>query len=89
MVELNKDKIQIRYLTGINKTLEGYPTSLDILYDSCVESADDTLISEARMENVYNLSEERISNIINELLDKGYIVKNRKNYKIINTPWSC
>lgn len=88
MVELNTDKVQIRYLTGLNKTLEGYPTPLDILYESCVESADDSLFTEAKMENRYGLNEEQISGVIKELLEKGYIEKKQKNYRIINTPWS-
>lgn len=89
MVELDKDKIQIRYITGINKTLEGYPTPLDVLYESCMESVDDSLFSEAKMENRYGLSEEQISNVISELTSSGYIKKKKKNYQIINTPWSC
>lgn len=89
MVEIDKNKIQFKYLTGINKTLEGYPTPLDILYDSCVETVDGTFYSEAKIENKYKVSEERVKEIIDELVDKKYIEKKVKNYKIINTPWSC
>lgn len=89
MVELNKDKIQIRYITGINKKLDGYPTPLDILYESCIESVDENLFSEAKMENRYGISPERITEVINVLSEKGYIKKKNKNYRIINTPWSC
>ena len=88
MVELKKDKIQIRYLTGINKCLEGYPTPLDILYDSCNESLDTTFFSDAKLENKYGLTPEQIEHVQNELLEKGYIEKKTKNYRIINTPWS-
>lgn len=88
MVELDKDKIQIRYLTGINKCLKEYPTVLDILYDSCNESLDDTFFSDAKLENKYGLMGEQIEHVKNELLKKGYIEKKTKNYRIINTPWS-
>ena len=88
MVELNKDKIQIRYLTCINKCLEGYPTSLDVLYDSCNESIDDTFFSDAKLENKYGLTQEEIKHVKDELLERGYIEKKTKNYRIINTPWS-
>ena len=44
MIKLNKDKIQIRYITGIGKSQLNYPTALDILYESCVENADETLV---------------------------------------------
>ncbi len=88
MINLNKDKIQIRYLTGINKCLEGYPTVLDILYDSCNESLDDTFFSEAKLENKYGLSQEEIEHVQTELLGMGYIEKKTKNYRIVNTPWS-
>ena len=89
MIELNKDKIQLKYLTGINKTLKGYPTPLDILYDSCKETLDGTFYSEAKIENRYNLSEEKVKEILSELVESGYIKKKTKNYKIVNTPWSC
>lgn len=87
MVTLNTDKVQIRYITGINKCLPDYPTPLDILYDSCMESADSNLFSEAKLENKYGLDEEKINNVIESLLNLGYIKKNNTRYKIINTPW--
>lgn len=87
MIELNKDKIQIKYITGLNKTLDGYPTPLDILYDSCVESMDDCLFSEAKMENKYGIDEDRIKFTIKYLLDKKFIVKKNSKYKIIDDIW--
>lgn len=87
MRDINKKKVQVRYITGINKCLPGYPTPLDVLYDSCVESADSNLFSEAKLENKYGLDEEGISNIINELVNLEYIKKNNTRYKIIKTPW--
>lgn len=88
MVELDKDKIQVKYLTELSKTLEGYPTPLDVLYESCVESVDDSLFSSAKMENRYGFLDEDIENVISELTELGYIKKKNKGYKIINTPWS-
>ena len=87
MRDINKRKVQVRYITGINKCLPGYPTPLDVLYDSCVESADNNLFSEAKLENKYGLDEEGINNIINELVNLEYIKKNNTRYKIIKTPW--
>ena len=87
MRDINKRKVQVRYITGINKCLPGYPTPLDVLYDSCVESADSNLFSEAKLENKYGLDEEGINNIINELVNLEYIKKNNTRYKIIKTPW--
>ena len=51
MIKLDVDKVQVRYITGINKCLPGYPTPLDVLYESCRESADSNLFSDAKMEN--------------------------------------
>ena len=87
MVNIDKDKVQIRYITGINKCLPGYPTPLDVLYESCVESADGNLFSEAKLENRYGLDEEGIKNIIESLEKSGYIKKNSTRYKIVKTPW--
>lgn len=87
MRNIDKDKVQVRYITGINKSIPGYPTSLDVLYDSCVESVDDNLFSDAKMENKYELDEDGIKNIVNELLKCGYIEKNGSRYKIVKTPW--
>lgn len=88
MINLNKDKIQFKYLIGLNKTLKEYPTSLDILYDSCMESIDDSFFSNAKLENKYGLSDEQIEKVQNELVELGYIEKKVKNFKIVNTPWS-
>ena len=87
MIQLDKDKVQVRYISGINKCLPGYPTPLDVLYESCTESADTNLFSGAKMENRYEIDEEKISKIIEILLDLGYIKKNSTRYKIIKTPW--
>lgn len=87
MIELNKDKIQVKYLTGLNKTLNEYPTPLDILYDSCVESIDDCLFSNAKIENKYELSDEQIDNVINYLLERKFIEKKNTKYKIIDSIW--
>lgn len=87
MRTIDKNKVQIRYITGINKCLPDYPTPLDILYDSCVEGADANLFSEAKMENKYGMDETQITMTIEELLNLGYIKKNNTRYKIIQTPW--
>lgn len=87
MIKLDKNKIQIKYITGINKTLSGYPTPLDILYDSCVEGMDDCLFSNAKLENKYGLDNEQIDGVINYLLEKKFIEKKNSKYKIINSIW--
>lgn len=86
-MELNKEKIQIKYLTGINKKLKGYPTTLDILYDSCCESLDGSFYSDVKLENKYGLDEEQIKQVVEELVNLGYIEKKTKNYRIVKTPW--
>ena len=87
MIKLNMDKIQVRYITGINKCIPGYPTPLDVLYESCKESPDDNLFSNAKMENRYGINEEDIKKITDILLNLEYIKKNKDRYKIIKTPW--
>jgi hypothetical protein len=87
MINLDKNKIQMRYITGINKCLQGYPTPLDVLYESCMESGDGFLFSGAKMENRYSIDEQRIDWIIDNLVNQGYIEKNNNKYKIKNTPW--
>lgn len=88
MVDIDKDKVEVRYITGINKCLPDYPTPLDVLYDSCVESPDTNLFSEAKIQNRYNIDDEGVSKIINILIDMEYIKKNNTRYKIIKTPWN-
>ena len=44
MIKLDVDKVQVRYITGNNKCLPGYTTPLDVLYESCRESADTNLL---------------------------------------------
>ena len=87
MIKLDVDKVQVRYITGINKCLPGYPTPLDVLYESCRESADTNLFSDVKMENKYGLDEDGINTIIESLTNLGYIKKNNTRYKIIKTPW--
>lgn len=95
MRQLDKNKIQIRYITGINKTLFNYPTPLDVLYDSCVNSVDDRLFSRAKIENTYfpdetnvEIIDKKIERIIDTLLNEGYIEKiSKDSYKIVKTIW--
>lgn len=94
MRELDKNKIQVKYITGINKNLFGYPTPLDVLYDSCTLSLDDKLFSRAKIENRYfadeidtDLIEKKIDKIVNSLLEDGYIEKSGSSYKIVKTIW--
>ena len=90
MITLNKDKIQIKYITGIYKLLDGYPTPLDVLYESCTETIDDSLFSMEKMGNRYDWSEnltQKVSEIENYLTEHNYIQKSGKKFKIINTPW--
>lgn len=87
MISINKEKVEVRYITGINKCLPDYPTPLDVLYDSCMESPDTNLFSDAKLQNKYNLDEESVSKIIDELTSNGYIQKNNTRYKIVKTPW--
>ena len=87
MRNIDKTKVQVRYITGINKCLPDYPTALDILYDSCMESADGNLFSEAKLENKYGLDEDGISKVTEELVGLEYIKKNNTRYKIVKTPW--
>lgn len=94
MRELDKNKIQVRYITGINKTLFGYPTPLDVLYDSCTISLDDRLFSRDKIKNRYfsnetddELVNNRIDKIINTLLGEGFIEKSGSSYKIVKTIW--
>ena len=87
MVKLDNDKVQVRYITGINKCLPDYPTPLDVLYESCMESPDSNLFSEAKMENKYGLDEDGVSKIIESLVNLEYVKKNSTRYKIIKTPW--
>lgn len=87
MVNIDKEKVEVRYITGINKCLSGYPTPLDVLYDSCIESSDSNLFSDAKIQNKYNLDEDGVTKIIEELTNLEYIKKNSTRYKIIKTPW--
>lgn len=95
MRELNKNKIQVKYITGINKTMFGYPSPLDVLYDSCTLSVDDRLFSRTKIENTYfsnetdqELIDKKIDRIIESLLADGYIEKKSgDSYKIVKTIW--
>lgn len=87
MKKLDKDKVQVRYITCINKCLPDYPTPLDLLYESCVESGDETLFSQAKAENKCGIDVDRYENIVKILLDLGYIEKCGSKYKIIKTLW--
>jgi hypothetical protein len=39
------------------------------------------------MENRYGASDEKISRVINELLDNNYIEQSGSKFKIVRTPW--
>lgn len=88
MVKINKDKVQVRYITGINKCLSDYPTPLDILYESCVEGVDGNLFSLAKIQNRYGIDEEKATQLTKVLYNLGYIEKNNSRFKIVKTPWA-
>lgn len=81
------NKVQVRYITGIGKCLDGYPTPLDVLYESCMESPDGNLFSEAKMTNRYGIDSQRVESIMSNLLSSGYVEKNGSRFKIVNTLW--
>lgn len=94
MRKLDIDKVQVKYITGINRTLYGYPDHFDVLYDSCMLSLDDKLFSRAKIENTYFSNEKdqevidrRIDRIIKTLVDGGFIEKSGSSYKIVKTIW--
>ena len=87
MISIDKEKVEVRYITGINKCLPGYPTPLDVLYDSCLEIPDTNLFSDTKIQNRYNLDEENVSKIIDVLINLEFIKKNNTRYKIVKTPW--
>lgn len=86
-MKIDVNKVQIRFITGLNKCLPGYPKPIDVLYESAVESPDDYLFSEAKMENRYGIDEDRIKNIVESLMSMGCIEKRNNKFKIIKTPW--
>lgn len=87
MIKLDKDKIQVKFITGIGKCLPGYPTPLDVLYESCIESADGNIFSTSKMTTRYGITDDEINKIMDSLVNLGYIKKNSSRFKIIKTPW--
>ena len=87
MINIDKNKVQVRYITGINKCLPNYPTPLDVLYESCMETVDGNLFSDAKIENRFGLDEDGVRKIVENLLTLGYIEKSGSRNKIIKTPW--
>lgn len=87
MIKIDKDKVQVRYASGISRCLEGYPTPMDVLYESCIESADENLFSSAKMQNRYGISEDEAKKITDILVDLEYVTKSKERYKIVKTIW--
>lgn len=98
-MRINEDKLPIKYILGIEKNLNGYPTSLDVLYHEvslCVKSPDrnkGTFTLHAL--NKYHFpdtNKEHLHESLTELVNEGLIEQTnssegKESYKILVNPF--
>jgi len=98
-MRINEDKLPIKYILGIEASLEGYPTSLDVLYHEvslCVKSPDRNKGAfTLHMLNKYHFPDttrEHLKRSVDELVDEGLIEQTnlkegKEAYKILVNPF--
>lgn len=95
-LQINEDKLPIKYILGIHDTLPSYPDGFDILYEKIRRHIGDTnhnFTKHASMKyHLKNADPERVDIALAELVKEGYIepvneTKGKESYKIINNPF--
>jgi hypothetical protein len=92
-MDINKDKLKIKYILGSYKDSPEYPTTEDLMYqivNYCYLNNKDNIISDVEICKVLNI--ETAKDILNLLQKENYIIyekelKNKINYKIIKNPF--
>lgn len=98
-MRINEDKLPIKYILGIESTLEGYPTGLDILYHEvtlCHRYPDrykgKFTLHAVNKYHFPDTDKEHLISSINELVNEGLVeVTNeeggKESYKILINPF--
>lgn len=96
---IDENKYPVKYITKAYKTLQNYPTDLDILYEVLqlkLTKPDNWKISSAISNyefDYYEFDEETMIKRFNNLVEMGYMsgTKATKHiiYEIIKTPWDA
>lgn len=90
---IDKNKIQLKYIFNVYKTLKSYPTKEDFLYDCILQHGlvDEDIDYKTIWRNtaVEKYGKEKYKEIIDELLKDKCIEKtDQLRFNIIKTPWS-
>lgn len=93
---IDTGKLKVKYVLGIHSTLNGYPTSEDILYemirDYCAKVAKEIKFTDTSLQKRYSLTKERTSELIQDLEVKGFLEAVNDNaayttYQVIRNPY--
>tara|TARA_R100000655_G_scaffold63913_2_gene102429 strand:- start:4821 stop:5120 length:300 start_codon:yes stop_codon:yes gene_type:complete len=94
---LNPEKLKVKYILENHSSLKTYPDPEDILYeyirDYCNRpKATKIEFTDVSLKKYYNLTDEKASEIISFLVDKGFLKEVRGNsaystYQIIKNPY--
>lgn len=98
-MKINEDKLPIKYILGIEATIEGYPTGLDVLYHEvglCTKYPDRhkgkfTLHAVNRY-HFPDTTKEHLIKSINNLISEGLVEQanqeeGKESYKILINPF--
>lgn len=99
MIRKNIDigKLKVKYVLGIHSKIESYPDSEDIIYelirDYCGRKATKLKFTNISIQKKYNLSDKKLSNIIDKLLKRNLIEELYNNssyttYQVIKNPYT-
>jgi len=98
-MRINEDKIPIKYILGIESTLKGYPTGLDVLYHEislCSKHPDrykgKFTLHAVNKYHFQDTTKEHLFKSINDLVNEGLVEKTNQEegneaYKILINPF--
>ena len=94
---LNPENLKVKYILENHTSLQTYPDPEDILYEYIRDYCNRPKATKIEFTNVslkkyYNLTDEKASEIINYLKEKGFLSVKRSNtaystYQIIKNPY--
>jgi len=98
-MKINEDKLPIKYILGVESSLEGHPTGLDILYheiELCIKYPDrykgKFTLHAVNKYHFPDTTKEHIIESINDLVNEGLVEQinqeeGKQSYKILINPF--
>jgi len=94
MVKINRSKLPAKYALEVYKMVDGYPSTIDLLYEIVSVLEDRDKLTQAFQpkdilkEVSTRLDGEDLAQSLPKLVSEGWLTIDNDNYSLIKHPWS-